>query len=150
MNISLPVIDTFIHFSIPAPNIKGMYLFGIILGVLFLYSVVRIALLQITGFIFDNRSVFAEYIHHTFIFNKGLGIVLFPLIVMVFYIPSGLVKYLLVAGLIVYLVVFFLKVIRAYKIIIRKDILLFYMILYLCTLEILPLIIGIRFFKTLA
>ncbi len=57
--------ELFIHFSIPAPDIKGTYLFGIILGVLFLYSLIRIALLQMTGFIFNNRSVFAEYIHHT-------------------------------------------------------------------------------------
>jgi len=42
-----------------------------------------------------------------------------------------------------------LKAFRAYQIIIRKDVVLFYLILYLCTLEFLPLLLGYKFVTSL-
>jgi hypothetical protein len=41
------------------------------------------------------------------------------------------------------------KIIRGYQIIIRKDVLFIYLILYLCTLEILPLLLGYKVFMSL-
>ncbi|MBN2481363.1 MAG: DUF4271 domain-containing protein [Bacteroidales bacterium] len=147
--LTIFIYELIVHFNIPKINITGVYLFGMILGILTAYMLVRIALLHLTGFIFNNRSVFTEYIHHTFIFNKGLGIALFPLILAAFYIPPELTKYVLVAGLAIYLAAFAFKVIRSYKIIKQKDILLYYLILYLCTLEILPLLLGYKALKLL-
>jgi len=130
-------------------NIKEIVLYGIILGLLMAYSLFRITILRMTGFLFHNVQVFTEYIHHTFIFNKGLGIVLFPVIIMLIFMPPQLIRYILATGIIIYLLAFILKAVRAYKIIIRKDVLLFYMILYLCSLEILPLLLGYKIMKSL-
>jgi len=137
------------HYALLESEIRNIYLFGMILSVLVLFSVTRIGLLRLTGFVFNKHSLFAEYIHHTFIFNKGLGIALFPVIATVLFIPPGLITYILISGMFIYLLTFILKALRAYKIIIRKDILLFYLILYLCTLEILPLLLGYKVMKSL-
>jgi hypothetical protein len=91
------------------------------------------------------QPVFSEYIHNTFVINKGLGIALFPVIIMAHYLPYPLIKSVLIIGMGIYAIAFILKSIRGYQIIIRKDILIFYMILYLCTLEILPLLLGYKF-----
>jgi hypothetical protein len=78
-----------------------------------------------------------------------LGIVLFPIVIMAKYLPYKLVPFILTLGIIVVAIAFLLKSFRAYQIIIRRDILLFYLILYLCTLEILPLLLGYKFVTAL-
>ena len=137
------------HFGILNPKYNGFFLFGAILAILILYSLIRIILLHLTGFLFDSRSLFSEYIHHSFIFNKGLGIVLFPVCIAVLFIQPGLVKYFIYLGIFIVALAFILKTIRSLKIILWKDVLLFYLILYLCTLEILPLLLGYRVMKSM-
>jgi hypothetical protein len=90
------------------------------------------------------QSLFSEYIHNTFVINKGMGIALFPLVIMAHYFPKQLIPMVLTLGIIIYIMAFIFKSIRAYQIIIRKDVLIFYLILYLCTLEILPLLLGYK------
>jgi len=63
--------------------------------------------------------------------------------------PDSLAGILLVTGLVLIGAGIIFKMIRGYQIIIRKDVLLFYLILYLCTLEILPLVLGYKVFMSL-
>ena len=65
------------------------------------------------------------------------------------YLPYALIPVVLVIGVLISAIAFLLKTFRAYQIIIRRDILLFYLILYLCTLEILPLLLGYKFVTSL-
>jgi hypothetical protein len=41
---------------------------------------------------------------------------------------------------------YIMRLYRGFQIIIKKDIFLFYLILYLCTLEILPVLLGYKLF----
>jgi hypothetical protein len=124
-------------------------LFMIVLNVFIIYTVLRIIILQLTGYIFFSKSTFAEYIHSTFVVNKGVGIALFPVVIMQHYFPYQWLHGILIMGILIILMAFILKAIRAYQIIIRKDILIFYLILYLCTLEILPLLLGYKVIMSL-
>jgi hypothetical protein len=124
---------------------SGIRFFLILFNVMILYALFRIVMMKVMGFLFLSRSLFNEYLHNTFVVNKGLGIVLFPIVVMAHYLPGILMPVLLIAGLVAFLVAFFWKLLRAYQIIIRRDILIFYLILYLCTLEILPFLLGYKF-----
>ncbi|MBN1145491.1 MAG: DUF4271 domain-containing protein [Bacteroidales bacterium] len=124
---------------------SGIRFFLILFNLVILYALFRIIMLKFTGFLFLSRSLFSEYLHSTFVVNKGLGIVLFPVVVMTHYLPNPLMPVLLIMGVAAFLLAFLWKLVRAYQIIIRRDILIFYLILYLCTLEILPFLLGYKF-----
>ena len=127
------------------PKTSEIQFFLVLFNLVILYALFRIIVLKFTGFLFLSRSLFNEYLHNTFVVNKGLGIVLFPVVVMAHYLPDILMPVLLITGLAAFLIAFFWKLLRAYQIIIRRDILIFYLILYLCTLEILPFLLGYKF-----
>lgn len=143
--LSVFLFEVVVHVGLVETEITRFNLFLIFLNIAILYTLVRIAMLRITGNLFQNRNTFLEYLHNTFVINKGAGIALFPVVIMAHYLPEPLVEPVMVLGLIIFAAAFIFKGIRAYQIIIRKDIILFYLILYLCTLEILPLLLGFKF-----
>ena len=81
--------------------------------------------------------------------NKGVGIALFPVVVMIQYLPYTLVPVILVTGVVIFMAGILWKVVRAYQIIIRREVFIFYLILYFCTLEILPFLLGYKFVTSL-
>jgi hypothetical protein len=143
--LSVFIFEVAVHFGLVEAEITPFNLFLIFLNIAILYTLLRIAVLRITGNLFQNRSTFMEYIHNTFVINKGTGIALFPVVIMAHYLPESLVEPVIVLGMMIFAAAFIFKGIRAYQIIIRKDIILFYLILYFCTLEILPLLLGFKF-----
>jgi hypothetical protein len=130
-------------------GMSGFNLFLLLLNILMLYVILRGLVLKMTGNLFRIRPLFAEYLHNTFVVNKGMGIALFPVIIMAQYLPYKLVPVILIIGGIIFGLAVLFKIIRVYQIIIRRDVLLFYLILYLCTLEILPLLLGYKFVTSL-
>ncbi|HES59549.1 MAG TPA: DUF4271 domain-containing protein, partial [Caldithrix sp.] len=117
--------------------------------ILILYTLIRIAVLKVFGYLFKAESIISEYVHNNFIINKSMGIALIPVSVAIGYMPAIFTGTLLVAGLLILGLGNVFKAIRGYQIIIRKDVFFFYMILYLCTLEILPLLLGYKVFISL-
>jgi len=130
-------------------GMSGIKLFLLLLNILMLYAILRVVVLRMTGSLFRATPLFSEYIHNTFVINKGMGILLFPIVIMAEYLPYELIPVVLILGTTIIAVAFLFKSFRAYQIIIRRDILLFYLILYLCTLEILPLLLGYKFVTSL-
>jgi len=124
-------------------------LFLFFLNILILYTLIRIAVLKVFGYLFKAESIISEYVHNNFIINKSMGIALIPVSVAIGYMPAIFTGTLLVAGLLILGLGNVFKAIRGYQIIIRKDVFFFYMILYLCTLEILPLLLGYKVFISL-
>jgi hypothetical protein len=146
---SVFIFELIDYLGYPWSGLSGINLYLLLLNILMLYALFRIFILRLTGLLFLNQPLFSEYIHHTFVINKGMGIALFPVVIMMQYLPYKLIPVVLVLGVLVFAVAFLWKIIRAYQIIIRRDILLFYLILYLCTLEILPLLLGYKFVTSL-
>ncbi len=147
--MSVFLFEFAVHFNIAGNETSAFNLFLVFLNVIIFYTLLRLIVLKMTGFLFLNEPIFSEYIHNTFVVNKGVGIALFPVIIMAQYFPYTLISYVLILGMIIYLAAFIYKSFRGYQIIIRKDVLIFYMILYLCTLEILPLLLGYKFVTSL-
>jgi hypothetical protein len=137
------------YFGFLGTKMKGFNLFLLLLNIVMMYAILRTIVLRLTGSLFLARPLFSEYIHNTLVINKGLGIALFPVVVLAQYLPNNLIPVVLVLGFIVVAAAFILKSLRSYQIILRRDVLIFYLILYLCTLEILPLLLGFKFVKTL-
>ena len=112
---------------------------AIIMGGLLSYQLVKSSLIYLSGIIFDTREAARLYQLNIMIFNNVIGITLFPMAVICFYWDNDFV---LITGLII---VALLLIYRLYRGILtglsNKNYNLFYLFLYLCTLEILPLLL---------
>ena len=89
-----------------------------------------------------------EFIHQILLIYKNIGIFFIPLIIAIAYIQENLRIYLIITGIVLFIGGYFFRFVKGIQIIIKKDVLLFYLILYLCTLEILPVVIYCKFFSS--
>ncbi len=118
-------------------------------GIIVCVLVLRFTVSHLIGHIFSKHYEFREYLHQLLLIYKSLGIYLLVMVIGIAYINDELRVYLLyISGLLI-LSALVLRVVKGLKIILSdKDVLIFYLILYLCTLEILPLLIFYRFFSS--
>jgi hypothetical protein len=101
----------------------------------------RVMLLNLAGFLFNKITVFREYLYNSLIFSKLLGVGLLPLLLFAVY-TSGILQevfFWLTSGTVI--IVFLMRLIRSAVFSFRKDVSIFYMFLYLCALEIVPLML---------
>ena len=122
-------------------NLNGilLYLFNLALLVGIFFG--RIVLINLTGLLFNRIRIFREYLYNIFIFNKLMGMIILPLLLFVVY-TSGVLQ-----GVFFWLTVFtvvlvvMMRLFRSVIFSFKKDVSLFYMFLYLCALEIVPLVL---------
>jgi hypothetical protein len=136
------------HFNFNLPPLNPLLLFISSLSLLVILFAMKSAALRITGFLFDTPGFFGEYAHNISLYNKILGILLMPLIVGLLYADPGIHGILIRVGLGIGIVIYLLQLVRGLEIIARKDFSLFYLILYLCAFEILPLCILYKLLDT--
>ena len=122
------------------PFTRFLYYTGCIISV----YIVKYMVCHILGFLFYKKELFSEYLHNVLLFNKNIGLYLIPVVVVLPYVPRELVKWLIFAGFIIVGILLLLRLSRSLQIIISKNVFLFYLILYLCILEILPLLIAYK------
>ncbi len=114
----------------------------IILGVVAGILLIRLILYYLAAFIFEWRPAINQQIHSSYLINKNIGLLLLPLVFAAIYTSSSISGILIYIGLGLILIASVFKLIRGFQIILRNGILLFYAFLYLCTLELLPWVIG--------
>jgi hypothetical protein len=114
---------------------------------LIILLIVRHVVLHITGHLFDNHHVFREYLHQIFLIYKNLGIYLIILVIGLAYVREDLRIYFIYLGVILVFSAYLLRLFKGVRILMNKDVFIFYLILYLCTLEIFPFLILYRFFS---
>jgi hypothetical protein len=141
---SLFILQVMMHFGFKV-KLSLFHQYLIILLVVIALLFLRLILFYLTAFIFDWIPAISQHIHSTFLINKNLGIFLLPVVFMVIYTKPTLSQIILYLGLGMVILATLFKLFRGFKIIIRKDVLLFYAILYLCTLELLPIVLGSKF-----
>jgi hypothetical protein len=117
-----------------------------LINLIIIISIVRLLILNLVGIIFNSTQIFNEYIHNNYIINKNLALFLFPLLIIQVYINEKLKIIFIITGISLIILSYIIRLYRGFQIIIKKDIFLFYLILYLCTLEILPLLLGYKLF----
>lgn len=126
--------------QIPEP-VTAMWIGVILLGV----YVVKIISTRLLGFIFEVKEAAREYAYNIVLFNKSVGLILFPITLLLAYarqIPSD---WLIWSGLILWGLVLLYRLVRLSFIGFSvRGVSVFYIILYLCTLEILPVLVIIK------
>jgi hypothetical protein len=135
-NIELPISNTFLNYLI-------------IFICLATFLLIRYILIISIGSIFDSLKLFKEYLHNTYLINKNLGLYLLPMVISVFYLKQPFSDITFYFSLALVALSALYKYFRAVQIIMRYNIFLFYTILYLCTLEILPVLVGVKFVLSL-
>lgn len=96
--------------------------------------------IRFIGYVFNGIKESKEYLHTVSIYNKNLGVFLLPVTISVPFIAQNATPTLLKLGLALTLIFYILRLFRGIKILFRQHVSIFYMILYLCALEILPLL----------
>ena len=135
------VNDLLLDGQIPPP-LKDFSFYLVILLSLFLYWVIKVTGIRLLGMVFKTENTTGMYLLNVLVINIITGMVLIPLLVLVIYMKS--VFFLHITLIIIILSLLFLFV-RGFLIglSLTKFSYLF-LFVYLCTLEILPLIILIK------
>jgi hypothetical protein len=119
----------------------NILIFG--LGVVMLYNL-KAFFCRLIGIIFMVQDETSEYVFNFNLFNKCLGLFLFPSVMLFPFVPDSSKPFVLLFGILVFICLFLLRYIRGVQIIMRKDFSLYYLILYLCAVEILPVLILVK------
>jgi len=133
-----------IKFFINDYIISEAFTFLLIFLSVILYLSVKNGLYRLSGMLFNQQLEVNEFLFHVKSGNKLTAIFLLPISIGLFFSGKYITESLLIIGGI--MLVFFILIsgIRAFKIISQKGIPIYYLILYLCTLEILPLLLAWR------
>jgi hypothetical protein len=143
------VFKSFQYFNVSIWGYTNFNLLLACLVIIVLMYLGRYLISKIIGLFFDKLDAFDEYLHNTFVFYKVAGLILLPLVSILMFIRAEIHVYLLITGFSIIFLLYVLSIIRGTRIMLKKDVLLLYWILYLCTLEIIPIFIAWRFIKTL-
>ena len=109
----------------------------------------RIILANIVGHIFSVRNLLREYLYMGFTYNKLLGILFLPVNFIIAYTSGILKEFSLYTALIILGSLIFMKIVRGIVFSGDKRIFSFYLFLYLCALEIVPILLLYKWFSTI-
>jgi hypothetical protein len=136
------------HFDLNPADVRPVLFFlGISTFIVLLFAF-KSAALRLAGFLFDRKKLFAEFNHNISLYNKIFGMLLMPLIVGLLYADDIVHDILIYSGLALGAVFYLLQLVRGFEIIVRKEVSVFYLILYLCTFEIIPIFTVYKLLET--
>jgi hypothetical protein len=126
------------------PHIAGYLLYLISAAGISLFLILKKSIYYFTGYVFDTMGDIKEFYYYQKLGNHLIGIFLLP-IVLLLYLLGGTIDWVLIGiGLVILLFFSAIAMFRGMRIIAKKVFSIYYLFLYLCTLEILPLVLVWR------
>lgn len=125
---------------------SGLAFWSVSLITIVILFTLRNAVCVVTGNMSGQKEVFNEYLVAIYQFYHFSALILLVLIIFVSYTLIFPAKVFLVIGIVTIAIMYLIRVTRLLIIFINRNISIFYLILYLCALEILPVAIVIRYF----
>jgi hypothetical protein len=145
--LPLSVYQIAAFYKMDIPGYPAILFFLALLLVINGYLFTKILLYKLSGSIVMLKDQTDEAIFNIRLYYKALGLILLPIVTVHAVIAqTNFITIWIMAALIV--IMYFANVIRTIYLGIRKDISIFYLILYLCTLEILPLLLVFKLIST--
>ena len=133
INISLVVLKLI-------PKSSVLETLGLIAGVI-LFFIIKIGLILLLGSIFRIKDIAKLGVFFSFLFDRVLGLSLFPLVIILYFFAFNITSFVMLMVAIVFIILLLLKLFWLWKIGTNSfGISHFYIFLYLCTLEISPLL----------
>jgi len=139
--LSLFAYQSFSSLGILPGGMKPFLIYLICLGIVIGYFLLKRFLYLIVSVLTESQIETSEFLFSINVYNRILGIVLFPITLIIAFVPVNNIKSLLIIGLIVIVISYGMTLARGSKILLRKHFSISYLILYLCTLEFLPLFV---------
>ncbi len=129
---------------------KGIFIVFIAFAILCFLVLSRIFVMRIIGLFFNRRDLFLEFLHHFFIYNKIIGLVLIPFLIAIPYSQGKLQEIIIYTGISLVIIVYVLRLFRAFIFAFKNVVLFLYLILYLCILEIIPFLVVFKLLLSMA
>ncbi|PLX13924.1 MAG: hypothetical protein C0597_10825 [Marinilabiliales bacterium] len=149
-NVSVFVIQMKHFWKVSFGILEDQILYFMVLGALIALYVFRAITSWFIGFTFLKQKVYSEYFHNVNVFTKNTGLFLFPIVITLQFLSFQYLPFIVYTGLILSAVLYVLQIVRSFQIIIRKNVSIFYMILYLCAFEFAPFLIIYKILLSLA
>ncbi|MBI9068076.1 MAG: DUF4271 domain-containing protein [Salinivirgaceae bacterium] len=149
MTLSLFITQWFDFYNYSVLDINGALLFLIILGLLLAIYGLKGFFLAFLDFLFLAKGNFTSYNSTVFIYNKMVGFILLPIVSVIPYMPTDIAPWLFKGSFLMILILYFLRIFRGLQIGFKIRLSIFYLILYLCALEILPVLMLYKLINTL-
>jgi hypothetical protein len=105
---------------------------------------------QALGIVFNLQALSGIYIHNMFLYNCNAGLFIFPMVALIPYLSATATPFMVYAVIVVIALSYLFRQWRNFQIILTQNISIFYFILYLCTLEILPFLLFVKCCKVLS
>ena len=145
--VPLSVYQIATFFKVDIPGFPPIFFFFALLLVINGYFFTKILLYRVAGSIVMLKDQTEESVFNIKLYYKALGICLLPIVTIHAIIPeTNIITIWIMAALVV--IMYISTAIRSIYLGNRKDISIFYLILYLCTLEILPLLLIFKLMST--
>jgi len=123
------------------PQNSASSIFSLLTGVM-LFFIIKIGLILLLGSILKLKDIANLGIFFSFLFDRALGFCLFPLAILLYFFVFNITPFVILIVAIVFIVLFLLKLFWLWKIGVNAfGIPHFYIFLYLCALEISPLLL---------
>ncbi len=115
---------------------------GLILVYVSGFFLFKMGLIKLLGFILKTKDLSKLAVFFSMLFDRTLGFLLFPLVVLLYFFSFEVSTIVLVISFVLFLILILMKLFWFWKIGTNSfGLPLFYIFLYLCTLEIFPLLI---------
>lgn len=112
----------------------------LLLSATFVYFGLRKLLYATQGKLSQTSGETQELLYNMDLYNRIFGVALIPIVLIIGFSRLKNIEVMVIAGGVMAAASYILLLLRGLKILMKKDFPLFYLILYLCTLEILPLV----------
>jgi hypothetical protein len=124
------------------PLVKGSFnIYLICIATVIGYFLFKKVAYFLTGIMTESSREIREYLFSISVYNRMLGLFLLPVTAIIAFVPVYQPEMFLFLGLGIIVVFYLLALRRGAKIFLRKHFSILYLILYLCTLEFLPLLL---------
>lgn len=137
-------LKEFIHSS--NLEIGGILAFLLILLAVTIIYIVKYIFSKVLLFVLNDVSITSEYIFNVSLFNNLLGVILIPILCVSYFSSLSFSLILLYLVIPLSIITFVLRMVRMVMIGNGRGISYLYIFLYICTLEILPLVVLFRIF----
>jgi hypothetical protein len=138
-------ISQFAGIDFPLP---GVLIFLICLAAIFIFIQTKYLIYKMLGFFSETSADTREYLFNIQNYHRMLGLLLWPIVAAIAWLPIENSRILLFTGLFLTALINLLYLIRGARILIKKHYSIFYLFLYLCSLEILPLLLFLKVLQT--
>ncbi len=142
LGLFLHTISYDAHLAISFEN-KGLNLLFFV-GIAAVFLIIKWLAFQFLNYIFFGSGANDIFIRSYFTIMFGYALALFPIVIFLIYGPNNFHNFSLILSLIISIIAVLLIFLKTSQIFLQNIVSFFYIILYLCTLEILPIFIVLK------